>query len=164
MGARQGAAQRVALPRRAAPDGALQVGDDVLLDVLGPLAATDTPADVAAVVLDVLARLPGVRAGLLARASRPGRDLVVLGSAGYDCTTMAAGALLPLSAGLPVTEAARTGAAQVVGTGPCWVAVPAGAGGALLLSLTVPPPDDDDVARLVRLGGLLDGALRRADR
>lgn len=164
MVGRQGSRARTPLPRRPVPPDALRVTDGVLLDVLGPLAAADTDAEVADVVLTALGGLPGVRAALLGRSRRRGLDLVVVGSTGYDCSTMAVGALLPLSAGLPVTEAARTGTPQVVGPGPSWVAVPAGPGAALLLSLGVPPPDDDGLARLVRLGGALDGALQRVDR
>ncbi|MCW2776761.1 MAG: hypothetical protein JWN17_486, partial [Frankiales bacterium] len=122
----------------------------------------EAPADVAGAAVDRLSALPGVRACLVVRAPRPGTDPVVLASSGYDCTTMGPGAVLPRDAGLPVTECARTGEVQVLGTGPSWVAVPAGPGAALLLSLTCPPPGDDDLPRLTALGPVLEGALARA--
>ena len=152
----------VVLPPRPRRAGAPELDDTLLLDAVAALAAADTPADAADAALRPLLRLAGVRAGAVARAARPGTDPVLLASRGYDCTTMAVGTRLPRDAGMPVTECVRTGQLQVVGTGPSWVAVPAGPATALLLSLTGPPPADADLARLARLGDALAGALQRA--
>jgi hypothetical protein len=75
---------------------------------------------------------------------------------------MVLGARLPLDAGLPVTEAVRTGRTVVRGTGPAWVAVPfqQRRTGALLLSLHAPPPQD--LAPVVSLARALGRALERA--
>lgn len=135
-----------------------------LVEALTGLVAADEPADVAAAALRPLVVRPGVRAGLVARAPAPGADPVVLASSGYDCSTMGRGAVLPLDAGMPVTEAVRTGTTRVVGTGPSWVAVPAGTGAALLLSLTSGPPPPSGVALLERLGRSLATGLSRARR
>jgi hypothetical protein len=159
-----GTERRIVLPRAPAAPGALRVDTAVLVDALSLVAAADGAAEVGAAALRVLARLDGVRAGLVARSPHRGADPVVLTSFGYDCSTMGAGAVLPLSAGLPVTEAVRTGSTRVVGPGPSWVAVPAGAGAALLLSLTGPPPSDEGVDLLERLGAAAGAALTRAGR
>jgi hypothetical protein len=136
----------------------------VLLEALAALAAADSRAEVAAAALPLLIEEPGVRA--CAVVGRDGDRVVVLGSAGYDCGTMGPGAVLPLDAGLPVTEAVRTGRLVERGHGPAWVAVPFGGSrraGALLLSLTAPPPSaPEDLARLHRLARALGDALRRA--
>ena len=153
----------VRLPEAAAPDR-LVVGPLLLLEALAALAAADRREDVAAAALPLLLEEPGVRA--CAVVVRDGVQAVVLASAGYGCGSMAPGAVLPLDAGLPVTEAVRTGRPVHRGTGPAWVAVPFGGprrDGALLLSLTVPPPSGaDDLARLDRLVRALGDALRRA--
>ena len=139
--------------------------DDVLLvDALAALAAADSRAQVAAAALPLLVDRPGVRA--CAVVGRDGDTVVVLGSAGYGCGSMSAGAALPLDAGLPVTEAVRTGRLVELGTGPAWVAAPFGAGGrsgALLLSLDGGPlGSSEDRARLLRLARALGDALHRA--
>jgi hypothetical protein len=158
------AAVPVELP--AARSGARLVVPDVLLiDLLAVLAAARTRADAATACLPLLAQRPGVRG--VAVVVRAGRHVVVLGSAGYACGTMDVGAELPLDAGLPVTQAVRTGRTTVQGTGPAWVAVPFGGGaqqtGALLLSLTCGPPEATaDLARLHRLARSLGDALHRA--
>lgn len=150
------------LPARA--PGALRVGSALMVDALAALAAADSHADVAAAALPLLAEQPGVRA--CAVVARDGSRALVLASAGYDCSSMAAGTVLPLDAGLPVTEAVRTGRLVVRGSGPSWVAVPFGSSrrsGALLLSLTVAPPaGPEDTARLHRLTRALGDALGRA--
>ena len=142
----------------------VSVPDGLVLDATSLLAGARTETDVATAVLPLLLGRPGMRAAAVVR--RAGRSAVVLGSAGYPCGSMSAGAELPLDAGLPVTEAVRTGRAVVQGDGPSWVAVPFGGGrdvpGALLLSLTAAAPEPADVARLQRLALSLGDALRRA--
>lgn len=142
----------------------LVVPDVLLTDVLAVLAGAGTTADAAGAALPLLAGRPGVRA--VAVVARSERSAVVLGSAGYDCSSMAPGAQLPLDAGLPVTEAVRTGRTVVQGGGPSWVAIPFGRGaqepGALLLSLTAAPPEHTaDLARLHRLARAIGDALHR---
>lgn len=140
------------------------VPDSLLLDAVSALAGARTEGDVAGASLPLLLGRSGARAAAVVQ--RRGAGVVVLGSAGYPCGTMAAGADLPLDAGLPVTEAVRTGATVVHGSGPSWVAVPFGRGrqapGALLLSLDVAPPAPEDVVRLQRLATALGDALRRS--
>lgn len=140
------------------------VPDSLLLDALSALAGARTEADVAGACLPLLLGRSGARAAAVVQ--RRGAGVVVLGSAGYPCGSMAAGADLPLDAGLPVTDAVRTGAIVVQGSGPSWVAVPFGGGlqapGALLLSLDIAPPSPDDVVRLQRLATALGDALRRS--
>ena len=139
------------LPAARTPP-AERLDDALVLDVLSRLAGAGSAADVAAAVLAPLVELDGVRAACV--VVRDGEDAVVVGSAGYDCDSMAPGARLPLGAGLPVTEAVRTGRTVVQGTGPSWAAVPSGRvrRGALLLSLTDPPPGDEPLRRLERIG------------
>lgn len=161
-----------ALPFRADPWTAprtdqaapVRLSEGLLVAALARLAAADSRADVATAALPLLLDEPGVRA--CAVLQREGDRLVVLGSAGYDCDTMAAGAWLPLDAGLPVTEAVRTGRLVERGTGPAWVAVPfpgARTAGALLLSLTAAPPQTPrEVAALRALTSAFADALRRA--
>jgi hypothetical protein len=141
------------------------VPEAVLVDALAALAAAGGTPEVAAACLPLLVGLPGVRASAVLR--RDGAHAVVLGSAGYDCGSMAPGAALPLDAGLPATEALRTGRPVVLGSGPSWVAVPFGRGrqrpGSLLLSLGMPAPDGPgDLSRLQRLARALGDALHRA--
>jgi hypothetical protein len=108
----------------------------------GPLPRTPTVLD-DALVIDVLSRLAGA-------ASRVAAVDAVLP--------------LPLDAGLPVTEAIRTGRTVVQGGGPSWVAVPfGGRTGAVLLSLSTPPPQaPTEQARLQRIARALGDALQRA--
>ena len=118
------------------------VPSGVLLEGLTALAGATGRLEVAEAVLAPLLDLPGVRA--VAVVERAAGEVVVQGSAGYDCGAMGPGASLPLDAGLPVTEAVRTDRTVVRGTGPSWAAAPfrrRGAG-ALLLSMTGAPPED----------------------
>lgn len=142
----------------------LSVAPTLLVDALTALAAAEGTADVAAAALPLLLEQPGVRASAV--VARSEGAAVVLASAGYDCGSMAAGTALPLDAGLPVTEAVRTGRPVERGDGPSWVALPfAGARrtGALLLSLVCAPPvAPDERARLHRLARALGDALQRA--
>ena len=142
----------------------LHVPAGVVEPALALLAEAGSREDVAAACLPVLGDLPGVRAAAV--VSRHGREVVVLGSTGYDCGVMAPGATLPLDAGLPVTEAVRTGRPVAQGAGPGWQALPfgrAGRGGALLLSLDVSPAADrESVDRLLRIAATLGRALERA--
>ena len=151
-----------------APDGCVEVHvpSEVALDVLGALAGAATAAQVAAAAASRLAGVPGVRAAaVLQRASQ---HAVVLGSSGYGCHSMAAGARLPLTAGLPATEAIRTGRLVQAGEGPGWCAVPWGGPraqrGTLLLSLDGPALlAAADRASLERLCAAVGAALARAD-
>ena len=114
----------------------------VLVEALTALAGATDRLEVAEACLPLLRDLVGVRA--TAVVERSGSDVVVQGSSGYDCGTMAPGSRLPVDAGLPVTEAVRTSRTVTRGPGPSWVAAPfrrRGAG-ALLLSLDVAPPED----------------------
>lgn len=158
----QGAAVR-GLSLRPAPP-ALELSPALLLAALTRLASADTLAEVAAAVPALLVHEPGVRA--CAVVGRDGAQVVVLGSAGYDCGTMDPGATLPLDAGLPVTEAVRSSRTVARGTGPAWVGVPFGgvpARGALLLSLLVAPPTRvHDLAALPALARAVGDALQRA--
>ena len=141
---------------------ALVVPPRVLVDALTALAAADGRLAVAEAALPLLLELPGVRAAAV--VERAGSDVVVQGSAGYDCGAMAPGQRLPLDAGLPVTEAVRTDRALARGSGPSWFAAPfarRGAGG-LLLSLHGPPPDDP--APVVALARAVGQALERVRR
>ena len=144
----------------------LAVPGELPLAVLPGLAAADDPDDVAGVVLDALRQLEGVRSTAVVRRDR-GRA-VVLASVGYDCDTLAAGSVLPLDSGLPVTEALRTGRPVVQGRGPSWVALPLPGRGrteaALLLSLHRAPPSQDGLGVLLRLADVLAPALARAER
>jgi hypothetical protein len=143
---------------------ALELPSAVLVAALARLAAADTRADVAASVPALLVDQPGVRA--CAVVARDGPRAVVVGSAGYDCGTMSTGAALPLDAGLPVTEAVRTGRLVLRGSGPAWVAAPFGgrrASGALLLSLSGPPPAvRRDTEAVLTLARAIGAALQRA--
>ncbi len=91
----------------------------VLVDALSALAGAGDRLAVAEATLPLLVELPGVRAAAV--VERAGPDVVVQGSAGYGCGDMGPGARLPLDAGLPVTEAVRTGLTVVPGgpAGPC---------------------------------------------
>ena len=158
-----GADAAAAGPRVLAP---ARIDAELVVDVLAALAGADSVADVAAVGLPLLVDAPGVRAAAV--AVRDGGRVVVLGSCGYGCGAMSPGAVLPLDAGLPLTEAVRTGRTVVQGTGPGWVAVPfvrgSARGGALLLSLDAPPPETAaETGRLHRIARALGDALQRAN-
>lgn len=154
----------VVAPRAASdaarPPAALVLPAALLVDALTALAAADSRSDVAAAVLPPLLALPGVRG--CAVVERAGHWAVVQRAAGDVGGATAAGQRLPLDAGLPVTEAVRTGRVVVQGAGPSTVAVPFGrrGQGALLLSLDGAPPVD--LRLLERLVGSLSAALRRA--
>lgn len=141
------------------------LADAVLVTALATLAGARAGADVAGCCLPLLTTYGSARGAAVGR--RDGRRVVLLASAGYPCDTMAPGSCLPLDAGLPITEAVRTGRVVVQGTGPGWVAVPFGRErqrpGALLLSLRSAPPAAADLARLHRLAAALGDALARAD-
>lgn len=144
---------------RAAFDAAL------VLEVLEQLVGAHGEQDVAAAALPPLLRVPGVRAAAVVVRERA--SAVVVGSAGYDCGSMAPGAALPLDAGLPVTEALRRRTVVVQGTGPSWVAVPFSGTrtrtGALLVSLDAPPPRSPaELWRLERIARAVGQGLRRA--
>ena len=131
----------------------------VLVHGLSALVAAATVADVAEAVLPLLVAVPGVRAGAV--VTRDGADVVVQGSAGYECGTMSRAQRLPLGAGLPVTEAVRTARTVVMGAGPSWVAAPfrRRRSGALLLSLDGAPPQE--LAPLEALALAVGDALQR---
>ena len=95
-----------------------------------------------------------------------GDAVVLLASVGYDCEAMAAAAVLPLDAGLPLTECVRTGRLTVRGQtgGAMWIAVPVvtpSLRGALLVSLT--PSSTADAAPLEVLADAASAALSRID-
>ena len=134
----------------------------VVVEGLTVLAGAGDRLEVAEAVLPLLLELPGVRAA--GAVERSGADVVVQGSAGYECGAMGPGARLPLDAGLPVTEAVRTDRTVMRGPGPSWVAAPfrRRGTGALLLSLDAPAPaelaPDEALARAV--GEALDRVRR----
>jgi hypothetical protein len=143
----------------------LRVPREIVVPALLALVEADSRLDVAHACLPLLVQLPGVRAAAVVQ--RADRDAVVLASAGYDCGAMGPGARLPLTSGLPTTEAVRTGRLVEQGTGPSWVALPFGRGpsapGALLLSLDVAPPGDaEERSRLQQVAAALGAALHRA--
>lgn len=125
--------------RRGADDA-----DARLAPLLGGLNAASTQAEVGSVVATQAALLWDARGAAVGLVD--GATLRLVASVGYDCATMAAGARLPMSAGLPITEAARGGQLTVHrgAEGAGWVAVPipgaaARPAGALLLSLRLRP-------------------------
>ena len=136
----------------------------VVVDGLTALAGAGDRLEVAEAVLPLLLDLPGVRAAAV--VERAGPDVVVQGSAGYECAAMGPGTRLPLDAGLPVTEAVRTHRLVTRGPGPSWVAAPfrrRGSGG-LLLSLDGAPPEDTaPVAALAQALGLALERVRRTE-
>lgn len=152
-------------PLRSVPSPVV-IDDALVLEVLSLLPGASGAAAVAQAALTPLLEVQGVRAAAV--VVRSGKDVVVRGSAGYDCGSMAAGATLPLDAGLPVTQAARTGRPVVQGTGPSWVALPFGRGcdtGALLLSFVGPPPRSSaEVGRVTRIAHAVGDALHRERR
>ena len=150
------------IPQPAQPAPPFSLPVPLLVEALEALVGAQTASAVASACLPLLLDQDGVRGCALVQ--RDGRSAVVVGSAGYDCGSMAAGVTLPLDAGLPVTEAVRTGRLVLRGGGPSWVAIPFGdrGAGALLLSLTSAPPTfPDELARLHRLARAAGGALRR---
>ena len=113
-----------------------------ILAAVSELAGALTESDVAQVLVEHAAEVTAAR-GVAVVLPMPGREVgVVLASTGYDCDTMAPGARLPYSSGLPVTVALRTGQPQTIGDIggiPGWVVLVLGPAeaplGALLLSL-----------------------------
>jgi hypothetical protein len=137
---------------------------DPLVAALVRLAAA---ADVDAVATQAVIGAAQVTA---ARAAAIGvqRDssVVIIGSVGYDCEAMATDAVLPLDAGLPLTECVRTGRTTIRGQtgGPMWIAVPVltpTLRGALLVSLT--STSAADAGPLETLADATAGALSRVE-
>lgn len=154
------AADPTAGPAPGAPARAAQLDDALLVDALSRLAGAASRAAAAEAVVPPLLEVEGVRA--VAVVLRDGDRALIVGSGGYGCGAMSVGQVLPLDAGLPVTEAVRTGRTVVQGSGPSWVAVPFGSrAGALLLSLTSAPPPA--LVRLQRLARTVGDALHRAE-
>lgn len=142
----------------------VRIDTELVVEVLELLVGADGEAGVGAAGLPPLLRLAGVRA--VATVVRRGSHVVLVGSAGYDCGSMAPGAVLPLDSGMPVTEAVRTQRPVVLGSGPAWVAVPfppRTRQGALLLSLHGAPPETEaEMWRLHRIARAFGEGLRRA--
>ncbi|HEU5033338.1 MAG TPA: PP2C family protein-serine/threonine phosphatase [Mycobacteriales bacterium] len=133
-----------------------------LIDALAAVAAAGSVDAVCAAAVAGAVALTGARGAAL--GSRQGDQVRLLASWGYDCDSMAAGAMLPLTAGLPVTESVRTGTTVVRGASgsPTWIAVPvvnAELQAALLVSL--PPQASADVGALQTLGRVAADALAR---
>lgn len=134
-----------------------------LVRALAAVARAATAGEVAAQAVAGAAELTGARGAAL--GVRDGEQVRLLAATGYDCDSMAAGATLPMTAALPITEAVRTGRTVVQGQpgAPPWVAVPLpwlGTPAALLVS--VPPHAGPvDVAALQTLGGVVADALAR---
>jgi hypothetical protein len=139
--------------------------DGRLAGVLAALNSATTEAEIGRVVASHAARLWSARG--VAVALVEGAALRLTGSVGYDCDTMAPGARLPFTAGLPLTEAARTGQATVhrSGDGAGWVAVPLPGSprplGSVVLSLQ-PGGPEVDVGLLSELAEHAARALRRS--
>jgi hypothetical protein len=139
-----------------------------LADALAELNAAVTADEVAAVAVTHARRLSRARASALAMLTAARTELAITGSVGYDCDAMAIGTRLPVDAGLPVTDAARTGTTVVRGNANGgWIAVPLGADrarplGALLVSVRDANLDDVDVGLLDELAGHVRQALLRA--
>jgi hypothetical protein len=138
--------------------------DQRLAPALGELNSAATDDEVGEVVATHAAALWAARGAAVAVVE--GAALRLTGAVGYDCDTMAPGARLPMTAGLPLTEAARTGdpvILQAAGGGG-WVAVPLPGAprplGSLVLSLTVGGPAVD-VGLLSELAHHASRALRR---
>jgi hypothetical protein len=154
---------RASVDPQRAHEALARVDDGLVIAVLERVAAARGTQDVAAAPLPLLLDLPGVRG--VAVLLQSGGHLVIAASAGYDCGSMAPASVLPLDAGLPVTEAVRLGRQVVMGAGPSWVAVPflRRRHGALLLSLDGPPVSaPEELARLARVSHALGEALDRA--
>src|SRR4051794_9434883 len=124
---RRGAATWTAAagPRRAP---LLDAASDSLLSLVravAEIAAAATAEEVAAAVVAGAVDVTGGRGAAVGAATGSGQ-VRLLGSAGYDCDTMRAGAMLPADAGLPLTECVRTGNAVRQGRPgePMWIALP----------------------------------------
>jgi hypothetical protein len=152
---------------RRAADPLFRAGahvDHRLAAALGELNSAATDDEVGEVVASHAAALWAARGAAVAVVE--GAALRLTGTVGYDCDTMAPGARLPMTAGLPLTEAARTGdpIVQQAGGGGGWVAVPLPGAprplGSLVLSLTAGAPAVD-VGLLSELAHHASRALRR---
>jgi hypothetical protein len=132
-----------------------------LVSALASLAAAGTAADVGAVAVAGALELTSARGAALGELD--GGDVVVRACLGYDCGSMAPGARLPLSAGLPLTECVRTGRTVVRGgETPGWAAVPVvGADLQMGLLVSLRPGTRPDVAALELLGAATADALAR---
>ena len=127
---------------RHAPPSSPSTTSSRLLTAVTALATASNEREVATILVQHAAQVTDARGAALV-VPVPGREAgEIVASVGYDCDTMGAGARLPYSAGLPVTEALRTGRDQVVGgtgTTPGWVALTLGPTGsplgAIVLSL-----------------------------
>ncbi|HET7531270.1 MAG TPA: PP2C family protein-serine/threonine phosphatase [Mycobacteriales bacterium] len=138
---------------------------------LGPLIASLVrlagAADISAVARHAVtgaADITGARAAAI--GLQRGDAVVLLDSVGYDCEAMAAAAVLPMHAGLPLTECVRTGRTIVRGQAGAamWIAVPVATEtirGALLVSLT--PSSSADAAPLEILADATSAALARLE-
>ena len=124
-------------------------------------------ADVDAVATEAVAGAVDITAARAAALGvQRGDAVVLLGSVGYDCEAMAAEAVLPLDAGLPLTECVRTGRTTIRGQtgGAMWIAVPVvtpSMRAALLVSLTA--SSSADAALLEVLADGTSAALARLD-
>ncbi|HLZ37062.1 MAG TPA: PP2C family protein-serine/threonine phosphatase [Mycobacteriales bacterium] len=137
-----------------------------LLPAVRELAAAATALEVADVAVRWARWLTRARGAAL--AVRLETHVEILASSGYDCDAFAPGARLPVTAGLPLTEAARTAAPVVRQAGDGgWIAVPLigapGSVGALVVSLAA-AASPDDLPRLAALGADTSAALGRARR
>ena len=136
-----------------------------LVDVLFALTGASTPTEVAKTAVAGAVSLTGARAGAL--GVRRGDQIEFLATDGYDCDSMEVGARLPLDAGLPITEAVRTGRPVVRGAAgePAWIAAPvlaAEVDGALLVSLT--PGSTADTHAIRTIAGAAAAAFARCAR
>lgn len=140
---------------------------DSLAALIAALVRLAGTADIEAVAHEAVVGATEVTAARAAAVGvQRGRSVVLLGSLGYDCEAMAAAAVLPLDAGLPLTECVRTGRTTIRGQagGAMWIAVPvttATVRGALLVSLT--PQSTADAALLEILADATSAALARLD-
>jgi hypothetical protein len=137
--------------------GALVTG---LIRLAGAVDAEGTAHEAVSAAMEVTA----ARAAAL--GVQQGASVVLLDSIGYDCEAMAASAVLPLDAGLPLTECVRTGRTTVRGQtgGVMWIAVPLTTRmmrGALLVSLT--PTSTANAAPLEILADATSAALSRLE-
>lgn len=154
----RGTSAAARLPRPAAalrPAQALALHDPLLR-----LLAAPAEPEVLAVALGAACTLAGGRAAAFAELLPDGSGVIVLGSTGYDCTVMAAGAVLPADSGLPLCTAVAQGRRVVQGE---WVALPTDTGVApagLLVSLG-PDADHPDVELLAALAEATGAAVRR---
>lgn len=124
-------------------------------------------ADVEAIATEAVTGAADITAARAAAIGvQRGDSVVLLSSIGYDCEAMAAAAVLPLDAGLPLTECVRSGRTTIRGQsgGAMWIAVPVvtpAIRGALLVSLT--PASSADAAPLEILADATAAALSRID-